>query len=121
MPDASARDRSADVLTSTLEQLRPQGAIFFPAAFTDGFVFASPPQRVAVLRLPEPPPWGVIPIVRQGGGGERTDMGCGYLHSAHPLFDPAMRALPPVFVVRLPPGSATGWVQASISYALEQT
>jgi AraC-like DNA-binding protein len=180
MPDASDRARSADVLTSTLEQLRLQGAIFFRAEFTDGFAFESAPlafadaltpradrlilfhivasgscwvsvddgvrhsaargdvivlpygdryalggetpvETVSVLSLPEPPPWEVIPIVRQGGGGERTDMVCGYLHSAHPLFDPAMRALPPVFVVRLPPGSATGWVQASISYALEQT
>ena len=35
---------------------------------------------------------------------------CGYLHSEDPLFDPAMRALPPVFVVRLPrrPGRRLG-------------
>jgi AraC-like DNA-binding protein len=32
-----------------------------------------------------------------------------------------MRALPPVFVVRLPAGPATGWVQASIEYALEES
>lgn len=81
----------------------------------------TPVQTVSVLSLPEPPPWEVIPVVRQGGGGERTDVVCGYLHSAHPLFDPAMRALPPVFVVRLPPGPAAGWVRASINYALEQT
>ena len=40
------------------------------------------------------------------------------MHSTDPLFDPAMRALPPVFVVRLPSGPAAGWVQASIDYAL---
>lgn len=81
----------------------------------------TPVETVSVLSLPEPPPWEVIPVVRQGGGGERTDIVCGYLHSQHPLFDPAMRALPPVFVVRLPPGPAAGWVQASITYALEET
>lgn len=80
----------------------------------------TPVQTVSVLSLPGPPPWDAIPVVRQGGGGRRTDIVCGYLHSAHPLFDPAMRALPPVFVVRLPPGPAAGWVQASVNYALEQ-
>jgi AraC-like DNA-binding protein len=59
--------------------------------------------------------------VRQGGGGERTDIVCGYLHSDHPLFDPSMKALPPVFVVRLPEGPASSWVHASIAYALEAT
>src|SRR5207253_5016891 len=33
--------------------------------------------------------------------------------------DPAMRALPPEFVVRLPAGASAGWVQASIAYSLE--
>jgi AraC-like DNA-binding protein len=40
------------------------------------------------------------------------------MHSTDPLFDPAMRALPPVFVVRLPSGPAAGWVRASIDYAM---
>jgi AraC-like DNA-binding protein len=74
-----------------------------------------------MLDLPGPPPWEDIPVVRQGGGGERTDVVCGYLHSEHPLFDPAMKALPPVFVVRLSEGPASSWVQASVAYALEAT
>jgi AraC-like DNA-binding protein len=60
-----------------------------------------------------------LPVFRHGGGGTRTDLVCGYLHSDDPLFDPQVRALPPAFVVRLPPGAARGWVQASIDYALE--
>jgi AraC-like DNA-binding protein len=171
---------SSDVLRSTLEQLRLEGAIFFRSEFTDGFAFESAPlaladslragadrltlfhivargecwvsvedgvrhwasqgdvivlpygdryamggqtpaQTVSILNLLDPPPWDVIPVIRHGGGGERTDVVCGYLHSEHPLFDPAMRALPPVFVVRLPPGPAVGWVQASITYAIEET
>lgn len=71
------------------------------------------------LELPEPPPWANIPVVRQGGGGARTDVVCGYLHSEHPLFDPAMAALPRVFVVRLPDGPSSSWVRASVEYALE--
>jgi AraC-like DNA-binding protein len=81
---------------------------------------SEPAERVSILTLLDPLPWDVIPVIRHGGGGDRTDVVCGYLHSADPLFDPAMRALPPVFVVRLPPGPAAAWVQASVAYALEQ-
>src|SRR3954462_14268506 len=136
MPDASDRARSADVLTSTLEQLRLQGAIFFRAEFTDGFAFESAPlafaaaltpgadrlilfhivasgscwvsvedgiahwarqgdvivlpygdsytmggrsaaETVSIINLLDPLPWEAIPIVRHGGGGERTDLVCG--------------------------------------------
>src|SRR6478672_385901 len=168
----------AVVVSSTLEQLRLQGAIFFRAEFTDEFAFESAPLAFAaaltpradrmilfhivvsgvlwvsvddgvrhwasagdvivmpyggryvlggrspvdapsVLDLPGLPPWGDLPVVRQGGGGARTDVVCGYLHSEHPLFDPSMKALPPVFVVRLPEGPAASWVRASVAYALE--
>ena len=81
----------------------------------------TPAERVSILTLVDPLPWDVIPVIRHGGGGTATDLVCGYLHSEDPLFDPAMRALPPVFVVRPPAGSAAGWVQASITYALEES
>jgi AraC-like DNA-binding protein len=169
----------ADVLRSTLEQLRLEGAIFFRSEFTDGFAFESAPlaladslvpgadrlilfhivargscwvsvedgvrhwahegdvivlpygdrytmggeataETVSILDLLDPLPWDVIPVIRHGGGGRRTDVVCGYLHSEHPLFDPSMRALPPLFVVHLPPGPAAGWVQASITYAMAE-
>jgi AraC-like DNA-binding protein len=79
----------------------------------------APAESVSILSLLDPPPWKVMPRIRHGGDGARTDLVCGYLYSEHPLFDPAMRALPPAFVVRLPAGTAAGWVQASIAYSLE--
>jgi AraC-like DNA-binding protein len=81
----------------------------------------TPARAVSILNLLDPLPWDTMPVVRHGGGGKRTDIVCGYLHSEHPLFDRAMRALPSVFVVRLPIGPASSWVQASIAYALEST
>jgi AraC-like DNA-binding protein len=77
-------------------------------------------EPVSILSLLEPPPWSELPVLRHGGGGDRTDLVCGYLHSEDPLFDPALRALPPVFVVRLPPGPARGWVEASVRFAIEE-
>lgn len=80
----------------------------------------APAERVSILTLLDAPPWQVMPVIRHGGGGPRTDVVCGYLLSDDPLFDPAMRALPSVFVVRLPAGPAAGWVQASIAYSVEE-
>jgi AraC-like DNA-binding protein len=75
-------------------------------------------ESVSILSLLDPLPWARIPVLRHGGGGRRTEVVCGYMHSSDPLFDPSMRALPPVFVVRLSNGPAARWVQASIDYAL---
>jgi AraC-like DNA-binding protein len=75
-------------------------------------------ESVSILSLLDPLPWTRMPVLRHGGGGRQTDVVCGYMHSTDPLFDPAMRALPPVFVVRLSEGPAAAWVRASIEYAL---
>ena len=75
---------------------------------------------VSVLDLMSPPPWTEMPVVRHGAGGERTDVICGYLDVDDPLFDPALAALPPIFVVR-PSGAAKPWVESSLRYVLEAT
>jgi AraC-like DNA-binding protein len=78
-------------------------------------------ELASMATMFEPPPWSRMPLIRHGAGGDRTDVVCGYLHSDDPLFDPALRALPPLFVVTPPEGRARHWVQASIQYALERT
>jgi len=77
-----------------------------------------PAECVPIRTLIDPPPWKELPVVRHGGGGERADIVCGYLHSLHPLFDPSMRVFPPAFVVRVPGGATSGWIQASVNYAM---
>ena len=80
----------------------------------------SPAEIAPILSLLDPTAWDELQVLRHGGGGERTDLVCGYLSSPDPLFDPALRALPPVFVVT-PPPEAAAWVEASVSYALEHS
>ncbi len=80
-----------------------------------------PATCVPVVSLLDPLPWDDLPAMRHGGGGTRTDLVCGYLISDDPLFDPALRVFPPVFVVRLPGGASAQWVQASIQYAMEES
>ncbi|MGE5225665.1 MAG: AraC family transcriptional regulator [Planctomycetaceae bacterium] len=76
-------------------------------------------SSVPIFSLLSPPPWSVLPVLRHGDGGERTDVVCGYLHSSDPLFDPRMGVFPSVFVVRPPEGPAARWLRASVEYALE--
>ena len=80
-----------------------------------------PAERVPILSLLAPPPWATMPVLTHGSGGARTDVVCGYLQSQDPLFDPSIRAFPPVFVVRLPDGPAAQWVASSIKFALDAT
>jgi AraC-like DNA-binding protein len=75
-------------------------------------------DQVPILTLVSRPPWADLPVLRHGSGGDRTDIVCGYLFSEDPLFDPALRAFPPVFVVRPPPGPTAAWVDSSVTYAL---
>ena len=169
---------SATALTTALEHLRLEGAIFLRGEYTEAWSYESPtgemmagvlrPGRarllyfhivasgkcwvsvdgdephwaergdvivlpyghqhrmggttdtecVSVLELLTPPPWTEFPVIRHGDGGERTDVICGYLDVDDPLFDPALSALPSIFVVR-PTGAAAAWVASSLTYALE--
>lgn len=74
-------------------------------------------ECVQMMELFEDPPWEKLPLLRDGGGGARTDIVCGWLHSEDPIFDPRMKALPSVFVVRTE-GAMQQWVDSSIEYAL---
>jgi len=78
-------------------------------------------ELVSAASLVAPPPWSEMPVIQHGRGGDPTQVVCGYLVSDDPLFDPRLRALPPVFVVSPPTGTARSFVAASIEYALHQT
>jgi AraC-like DNA-binding protein len=78
-----------------------------------------PVEPVSIMSVVPPPPWTEMPIVRYGEGGTRTDVVCGCLYSKDLLFDPALKAFPPVFVVRPTAGPARAWFDASVAYALE--
>lgn len=76
-----------------------------------------PPVPIGSL-LPAPP-WEQLPLICHGGGGAATNVVCGYLYCDDAIFDPVVRALPPLFSVRPPAGPAADWVAASIQYAID--
>ncbi len=78
-------------------------------------------ELVSAATFVTPPPWSEMPVIRYGEGGDATDVVCGYLTSDDPLFDPGLRALPPVFVVSPITLTAQAFVRANIDYALQQT
>jgi AraC-like DNA-binding protein len=77
-------------------------------------------EPVSITTLLPPPPWIEFPQIDYGGNGANTRMVCGYLRGDAVLFDPVLRALPSLFVVR-PTGSAAAWVTASVEYAMQAT
>jgi AraC-like DNA-binding protein len=80
-----------------------------------------PSAPIAVESLMQAPPWADFPVIRWGGGGSPTTIVCGYLRCDDAIFDPVVRALPPLFSVTPPEGPAASWVTSSIEYALEAT
>lgn len=78
-------------------------------------------EVVPITSFMPPPPWSEMPVLHLGVDGPLTGVVCGYLHSRDPLFEPSLRALPPVFVVTPPPGAGAQWVRANIEYALESS
>lgn len=73
---------------------------------------------VPIVELMPPLPWHELPYIEYGGSGPQTKVVCGYLSGDAVLFDPVLRALPPLFVVRPPAGPAANWLQASVEYAM---
>jgi AraC-like DNA-binding protein len=77
-------------------------------------------EVVPITTFLQPPPWERMPLLRHGRDGPRTDIVCGYLHSDDVLFDPALRAFQPAFVVRPRSAEAAAWVRANVDFALAQ-
>ena len=65
-----------------------------------------------------PTPWSDIPMISTGGGGEATEIVCGYFRCDELLFNAFLRRLPPLFKVR-PEGRASALLGAAVDYALE--
>jgi len=76
-------------------------------------------ELIDIRMLMTPPPWDEMPFIEHGEGGDPTHVVCGYLQCDDPLFDPALGAFPPLFVVT-PEGAAADWVRSSIEYATGQ-
>jgi len=87
--------------------------------YADRHSMAFPPHTppVPIVELLPMPPWPTMPLLRHGGGGEGTRVLCGYLRCEELLFNPFLKALPPLIHLR-PSPEAADWLRASVRYAL---
>ena len=99
--------------------LSPGDVVVMPYGDAHSFGSREPAEPVSITTLLPPRPWAAFPHIEYGGGGERTQVVCGYLRGDAVLFDPVLRALPSLFVVRPPAGPTADWVTASAEYALQ--
>lgn len=99
-------------------ELNPGDVVVLP--YGDANVWGSfeDAEPVSITTLLPPRPWTEFPHIEHGGDGDDTQVVCGYLRGDAVLFDPVLRALPALFVVRPPDGPAAAWVKASAEYAL---
>lgn len=67
-----------------------------------------------------PPPWPKCPTVVHGGGGERTQLICGFLHCDDALFSPVITKLPRILSVRARAESSSSWLETNCRYMLEE-
>ena len=87
----------------------------------DGHILASAPnlQAVNVRRLVEPAPDGGLAKVVHGGGGERTQILCGFL--GNDLSCNAFVALlPSVLKLDVADGASGGWIESNFRFAAQE-
>ncbi len=88
--------------------------------YGDAHTFGSMEEAdpVSITSLLPPRPWTTFPHIEHGGDGEDAMLVCGFLRGDAVLFDPVLRALPSLFVVRPPSGPASEWIRASVDFAV---
>jgi AraC-like DNA-binding protein len=81
--------------------------------------FPAQADLVPIVQLLPPPPWSSMPVLRHGGGGSATRVLCGYLRCEELLFNPLLKALPPLIHLR-PSQAAADWLRVSVRYAIDE-
>lgn len=78
-------------------------------------------EPIPIANLLPPLPWETMPVCSFDGGGEATEVICGYLKCDDLLFNSFLRHLPPLFRVRPPAGPASELIEACVNYALHES
>jgi AraC-like DNA-binding protein len=76
-------------------------------------------EPVSASTLIQPPSGGGLPSIVHGGGGEPTNLICGFLGSAD-VFNPLLEALPAVLTLDIRQGMARDWIETSVRFAASE-
>jgi len=95
------------------EQLRAGDVVAFPFGDPHAMGSGEPARVDSIVQLfPGPPPWREPPRLVYGGGGDATEIVCGFLHLDRGLFNPLLSSLPRVLIAR-PDDSVPGRLLSS--------
>jgi AraC-like DNA-binding protein len=119
IPFHAIRTGSAWVETGEMRHRLEVGDLAVISQASQHRVGAGVVEAIPIGHLVPPLPWSAMPVVRIDGGGERTEIVCGYFRCDEPLFNTVLRYLPPLFVVR-PQGPAADFFSATMNYVLAQ-
>jgi AraC-like DNA-binding protein len=78
-------------------------------------------KPVLVNQLLPVPPWNEPPILKYGGGGEVTQLVCGFLQCEEPLLHPFLKTLPSLMHIRGFAESTTPLLELGVRYIIQET
>lgn len=113
---------SVEVRLASGESVRAEAGEFVMLPFGDTHWMLSPGSsaRVPAMELLPPPPWTSMLISQAGEPeGAPTRLLCSYLDCGDVLFNPLLRALPPLLKIHPQAGAGAEWLKTSIAYAAE--
>ncbi|MGB5810170.1 MAG: AraC family transcriptional regulator [Polyangiales bacterium] len=96
------------------QELGPGDAIVFPYGDQHVMGHGDAPVEDIFSVLPEPPPWKYPPQISAGGGGETTEILCGFLHCDDALFNPLFDSLPRMMVARADEGPTAALLSSGL-------
>jgi AraC family transcriptional regulator, alkane utilization regulator len=67
------------------------------------------------------PPWNEPPILKYGGGGEVTQIVCGFLQCEEPLLQPFLKTLPALMHIRAFAGQTTSLLETGVRCIIQET
>ena len=102
------------------ESVRAEAGEFVILPFGHKHTMLSPgsADEVPIADLLPTPPWANMLVTQAGKvGGSLTRVLCSYLDCSDILFNPLLRALPPLLKIRPQPGPGADWLRAGLSYS----
>lgn len=78
-------------------------------------------KPVLVTQLLPAPPWNEPPVLKYGGGGEVTQLVCGFLQCEEPLLHPFLKTLPTLMHIQVFAESTTPLLEIGVRYIIQET
>ncbi len=100
--------------------LAPGDIIIFPHG--DSHILGDRLDRepVSIDRLLPAPPWNEPPILKYGGGGEMTQLVCGFLQCEELLLHPFFKSLPPLMHIQTFAEPTTPLLETGVRYIIQE-